>query len=526
MDQISGNTQQLSFEEIARNLLVYLKGQVPSLQTKTSKEDVARQIQAMAYYVRTTIMQLESAAYRDIKSTEEYKELLQQLEVLKKTNQRLEEALFVEMSKTQSLSQELDELKKNRSLSPSKENEYLQKINELENQLQTLNIELSNLRENANIQVLDLKSKLEEKVEEANKLKTLLEDLSKEYQQLKEENLLLKSEIDKLNNKLHQVEIQGVLTKFSNSSSVSDSYSNKVKVLEEEVAKLKSLLDARPTNELLQNLQATANAKISYLESSLAEWKKKAEDLALLVDQAPAQIETLKRQKLELEQRLIDMEATIRRLNTARDKIYKENASKTPSLRLEEYVFFFEIFSSLMLRLNKSPENKDLRLKSEQAISILEKNRIIQIIPTIGSYYDEKLHKVVKCFHSDILEDSTIIHEVSKGYKTSEYVIQRAVVWIVKSKFICLDCKNQVKVHEVFCSKCGMEICAPDGTPKRKLEPLTTNVEICIPLLDQLIIQNRIKEAINLYNYLLRDNPDNIPLQKRKTTIDQFLLQS
>lgn len=46
----------LAFEEIVRNLLVYLKGQIPSLSAKNTKDEVLKQVQNITFTLRTTIV--------------------------------------------------------------------------------------------------------------------------------------------------------------------------------------------------------------------------------------------------------------------------------------------------------------------------------------------------------------------------------------------------------------------------------------------------------------------------------------
>ncbi|HNW35980.1 MAG TPA: hypothetical protein PKM25_13665, partial [Candidatus Ozemobacteraceae bacterium] len=100
--------EKANFDDIVRNLLVFLKGQVPSLQSKHSREDLAHQIQSIVYTLRTSIIQLEGASSSDPRKTPEFQSAIQDLEGIKKTNSRLEESLFLEMDKTQKLAGELE----------------------------------------------------------------------------------------------------------------------------------------------------------------------------------------------------------------------------------------------------------------------------------------------------------------------------------------------------------------------------------------------------------------------------------
>jgi molecular chaperone GrpE (heat shock protein) len=544
--------EKASFDDIVRNLLVYLKGQVPSLQSKTSREDLIRQIQSIVYMLRTSIIQLEGAAFSDPRNTPEYKNLIQEFEGLKRTNQRLEESLFLEMNKTQRLAAELEKLQAAKAQAPAaaaapirevkieRSPEDQARIAELEALVKDLRAQLQQrpttegtgfpleekLRLEADLQaastqVFALRKDLEAREQEIAELKNLLRAAALENQTEKENNRLLAVKLEQAKTQISTMEFQlGQAINKPLPSRPEDLAT--IRELREEITRLQALLNARPTQEVFNNMQAAAEAKIAFLEQSLVEWQKKAKERSALLEQAPEQIEALKREKMQLEQRIIDMEATVRRLTASREKALKEAAARSPALRSEEYVFFFEVLSAIANRLNKSPENKDIRQKAEEAIAILERSHAIQGIPTVGTPYDEKLHKVVRSFHTTLVEDNTIVHEVSRGFKTAEHVIQRAIVWIAKSRFRCTECATIGRPQDYFCHKCGMELCAPDGTTKKKLAPLPATLDLCLPLIDQCLTQRRLQEANDLLNYLAKEHPDHPAVQKRRAILTQM----
>ena len=545
--------EKASFDDIVRNLLVFLKGQVPSLQSKTSREDLIRQIQSIVYMLRTSIIQLEGAAFSDPRNTPEFKNLIQEYEGLKRTNQRLEESLFLEMNKTQRLTAEMGKLQAAQATAPAdrpgpapirevrieRSPEDQARIAELQAQVEELRGQLQHRPTNAAGLPLDEKLKLEADLQSASTqtfaLRKDLEARETEIAELK--NLLraaaLENQTEKENNRLLAVQLEQARTQITTMEFQLGQAINKplpsrpedlaiIRDQREEITRLQALLNARPTQEDFANMQAAAEAKIAHLEQTIVEWKKKAEERSLLLAQAPEQIEALKREKMQLEQRIIDMEATVRRLTASREKALKEAAARSPALRSEEYVFFFEVLSAIAHRLNKSPENKDIRQKAEEAIAILEKSHAIQSIPTIGSPFDEKLHKVVRSFHTTLVEDNTVVHEVSRGFRTAEHVIQRAIVWIAKSRFRCTECATIGRPQDYFCHKCGMELCAPDGTTKKKLSPLPATMDLCLPLIDHCMTQRRIKEATDLLTYLAKEYPDHPAIQKRRAILTQM----
>ena len=489
----------LAFEEIVRNLLVYLKGQIPSLNAKTNKEEVMRQVQSISMTMRTSIVQLEGAAYNDPRKSDEYQNLNEELNSLKQTNTRLEESLFLEMNKTQELKEKLDYITQEyeskdqiiESLESEKqlliEQQPIQNIDEsqidsLKNELTTLENQLSTSQE----QINTLRQALQNKDIELSKAKdTLMEAME-----------LDKTEIESLKAQLAEIE----------------SNEKEITALEKKIRELESQLAGAPSKEVYQNNMAAADAKISFLEKSLANSQKELSDLRQNVD--PKEVQQLKAEKSESEQRITDLEAAIRRMMKSKETV--SGTSNTP-FQPEECVFLFEILSTTLNRLSQSPENKDLYQKAKEGIEILEKNNAINKIPTIGRKFDKTTHKAIKSFRSDFLEDNLVIYEESTGFKSGDRIIRKPLVWINKSAFSCSECNHPCRDHDFFCPKCGLELTAPDGTSKRDIPNMPTDVSKNLPLIDELIKQRSLKSASDLIAYVARVHPDNPELVKRQT---------
>ena len=623
--------EKANFDDIARGLLVFLKGQIPSIQGKTSREDLVRQIQSIVYMLRNSVIQLEGATFSDPRSTPEFKDLVEELAGLKRTNQRLEESLFLEMNKTQRLTQDCDkasaakagvEKRSNedqkfiaslqeqienfkKAMPPSVEidglmKNYEQRITELKDQNDRLkkkssasgsidfrirNYEqpiaellvqndqlkktsslagradrriqqyqeqiddllrqieeqksqlarsarfpieekarLENDLKDAEIHVSTLQKSLAGKAAELDLVKDLLRDAAKEGLAERENGRILGTQLEEARAKIADMEFRLGQAVNKPLPSRPDDLET-IHKLREEISTLQAALKSRLTPEVFTHLQAAAESKIAFLEKSLLEFRKNAGEKTTQVEMTPENIENLKRDKVQLEQRVIDMEATVRRLMASREKSLEEPSQRTPALRSEEFVFFFEVLSTVSNRLAKSPENRDIRQKAEEGIAILEKNHAIEGIPTVGFPFDERLHKVVRAFQTALVADSTIVFEASRGFKTAEHVIQRAIVWIAKSKFRCSECSAPTRPQDNFCPKCGMELCAPDGTTKRKLQPLPSTVEVDLPLIDHCIGQSRIQEANDLLAYLAKEHPEHPEVQKRRGILAKMTIE-
>ncbi len=519
----------LAFEEIVRNLLVYLKGQIPSLSAKNTKEEVLKQVQNITFTLRTTIVQLEGAAFHDPRGSEEYKDLERELNALKATNTKLEESLFLEMNKTQELSErlfklntdfdtrrqqieklehELEDTRKQLSQAPTQTREIIKEVQVPVEVPVEVPIEVqvpaadNNLVEELKSEIASLENQLARTGDTTNNLRQALQnkeiELSKAKETLMEAMKMDKSEIETLKAQLAQID----QTKAENLS------------LREKIAALEAELASLPSPEVFKNNIASAEAKISYLESAL---KEATENLAKYKDTLEKRNpEKLLSEKEELQQRIIDLEATLRSIINAR-----ENSSKGEkfSFSPEECIFLFETLTTTANRLSLSPENKDIFQKARDAINILQKSNAIQKVLCVGQIFDSKVHKAVKSFRSEFLPDNCIIFEESPGFVSGNRLIQKALVWVGKSSFICQECKNPCRSHDFFCPKCGLELTAPDGTSKRDLIMHPTTVEVNLSLLDELIRQNNFKAANALIKIITREHPDNPEIIKRQNLL-------
>lgn len=563
--------EKVNFDDIVRNLMVFLKGQVPSLQSKHSRDDLVHQIQNIVYTLRTFLIQLEAASSSDPRKTPEYQSAIQEIESFKKTNARLEESLFLEMSKHQKLTAEIDKqavLLKDRDQNIAQLNNEIaalqRQIGELQNrppsEMQSADFEsLQAAREEEKAAFADEKARLEAAVAEAGaktqsateemiRLSTELNKVREEYEratqrldelqslsetidrerQLKEraeqalgaaklefnqEREQLTAEVEKLRKEYEELKNQPLKDQ--------DTYRKIIKALQEKIDKLQRTLHSGPAGDAIQNIQAAAEARIKALEMALAEAKCQIE---LGTPVSPEKFENLTRENNELQQRIIDLEATVRRLLATKEHAQGEQTQGLSSgFQCDEIILFFEVLTTLISKLGTSPENRDLRQKAEKAFTVLEKTHAVEPVSSLGRMYEEKMHKVVKSFIAPFLDDGMVVNEISRGYLSGDQIIQRAVVWVAKSRFQCSDCGSPSRPQDNFCPKCGLELCAPDGTPKRRLPQLPTDPEIGIQLLDVLIGQRQIKAMQGLLAHLMMANPGHNGLLIRNKQITQIL---
>lgn len=555
---------KVNFDDVVRNLMVFLKGQVPSLQTKHSKDDLIHQIQNIVYTIRTFLIQLEAASSSDPRKTPEFQNALQEIESYKRTNARLEESLFLEMSKHQKLTGEIEKqsvLLKDRDVHITELDDEIatlhRKIGELQNrapaEVQSVAIdalkasfaeekaalesviEESGIRQQASSgEVARLTTELDRTREELDKATRQLDDLSNISETLDRERQMreraeqalgsakldFSQEREQLTTNLEKLQKDYDYLK-NQPLKDQDTYRKIIKALQEKIDKLQRTLHSGPAGDAIQNIQAAAEARIKALETALAEAKCQI-DTGTTV--SPEKLENLTHENNELQQRIIDLEATVRRLLATQEQSrVEQNTGLSGALKCDEVILFFEVLTTLIAKLGNTPENRDLRQKAEKAFALLEKSHAVEPVSSLGKQFEEKMHKVVKSFIAPFLEDGIIVNEISRGYLSGDQVIQRAVVWVAKSRFQCTDCGSASRQQDNFCPKCGLELCAPDGTPKRRLPQLPTDPDIGIPLLDVLIEKRQIKAVQGLLAHLTMANPGHNGLLVRSRQITQVI---
>lgn len=491
----------LAFDEIVRNLLVYLKGQIPSLQIKCNKEEVIKQIQAITYNLRSSIVQLESSAHQDTKNSSEYYEIKDELKALRQTNSRLEESLFLEMNKTQEFNDKLSKLSLNY------EQDAQQKLDKHLNELAQKKEYISQLEE----QVKQFHQNIEELDSQPKMLESESSTVDHNFiDELKSEISYLESELSSSNETISQLK-QALQNKEIEVNKVQEALVKTMRMDKTEINALKGQLA-----EMDATKQIAAETKIKFLETSLNETSEKLQQA--IEREKSNNPEILIQEREELQLRVLDLESTLKNIvKTKNGDISSEKFTFTP----EECAFMFETLSTSVLRLERSAENRDLYQRSKETINILQKTNAIQKVPTVGQIFEKRVHKAVKSFRSDFLSDDTIIYEESSGFVSASKVIQRALVWVGKSSFTCGECNYPCRNRDFFCPKCGLELTAPDGTSKRDLPLHPTSVEKNLALLDELIKQNNYKPANTLIKHLAKEHPDNSELIKRQNFLSR-----
>ncbi len=524
--------EQFSVEEIIRDLLVYLKGQAPLLETMDSKEAIIEQIQVMATGLRETLNKLDEAINTMASSqSEETEELSEELKAAEEKRKQLEDSL-------EKLTKETESLKENHKETETKLNEKLDKIEEINQKLN----EEKGLNEKFVKEIDELKTKLET-AQEAQKLedkvKTLEEEFARqlgEINQFKEQETQLKDEIEELKEKLEGKKEE--LTKATNL----DNNEEYLEIKEELKKELKNLAQCQKEKEILGDrfsrlkeeynklIEASKNNETELAEASGLKLKAKILEeeqvktvalLGTLKGQLDEATETLNKNSLERQQyvqQIQELENTLKTVVNAQEELANQYKGRF-ALSAEDCVSIFDTLTLTQNRLIHSIENKDLYEKVMGTLNLLKKSNAIQQVATVGQIYDPEMHRVIKSFVSNILPDNIVIHEESTGFITGGKLIEKAKVWISKSKFVCTDCGNLARAHEYFCPKCGLELAAPEGTSKQLLQPIPKDLKIMMQLVDNLIKQGQLETAKNLIEELRTENPDNTELEKRMDII-------
>lgn len=522
----------LAFDDVARNLLVFLKGQVPSLANKTDKDEIVRQVQSITFTLRSSIIQLEGAAYGDGSSNSDQTDLLNQIDELKKANAKLEESNQIEKASNRELRNQLTDIRD--SLDVFENEKYalnttihLQKAENkrLSDENKTLKTELENTKSELQTKtlsssqaidksvVINLKAELAELENELNDSRT---DTAALKQALQNKEIEIRKSKEALMDAMNidKSELENLKIKLQDFEKVQNENSS----LKAQIENLQGDLKASPSQEEYQNNISALNTKVKFLEESLFNSQTQLKE-------TQKQLETnnpdgIQKEKAALEQKVTSLESTLRSVIAAREA---ESAltKNTFTFNPDECIFLFETLSSLVRRLENSPENRDVYLRSKESISLLEKAKAVSKIQTLGHQLEPKLHKVTKAFRADFLPDEMIIHEEATGFVSGNKLIQKAVVWIAKSEFVCSECGKTSKPHELFCTQCGYELTAADGTSKREMPPFPTALNVNLPLLDQLMKQGNVKASTQLMTLISRVSPNNPEVVKKQAILSR-----
>ncbi|MFZ2960007.1 MAG: nucleotide exchange factor GrpE [Candidatus Ozemobacteraceae bacterium] len=557
----------VSLDDVVRNLLVYLKGQIPSLQGRSNSEEIQRFANNMIGTIQASISQIEDVGVFDPRSTSEFKTLNQEFEQLKKANVQLEKALFASMSKSEKLQEEIKracgeipEQEKSesgvyRQLAAFRQQvaeqtriatEKQKQIVELQIQVQKQQIKAFGLPVAlANAESLGYQQGIHELQSRIDQLQVLLADREKAWAagnvgvaHLEEELHITQELFSKAESQIQeqQTEYQKIVKELGKERSRPpqglESDRKRIRELEAMVDSLKQQIKSSGVTEVIKNTQASSGARIAFLEKSLTEAHARINELdqhnSASTDQ---QLEQAIREKNQLQSRISDLEGTIRLLlsDQMQSVTSDPEAEASPSShsqnkgeiwQAQEILFFFEAFQEILDVLPNNADYREPRKKIATSLRLLEKNHALESIPTVGTPIQDLLHKAVKIFYSPLLDDNMIIFEASRGFRLRDQILKRALVWIVKSKFQCTACSTPCRPTDIFCPKCGFEVCAPDGTPKRQLQPMPSSIELILPLIDALVAQGAIEKAKGLFLQVDRDHPGNPELQKHRPVFE------
>ena len=536
-------TNNLSFDEVARNLLVFLKGQVPSLTNKSNKDEVLRQVQSIIFTLRSTIVQLEGTTYSENFGGQDQSELINQIDELKKHNAKLEELNIIEKNKVKELNEKLA----NSTLAEFSDDErsayedvlHKQKIENERLRKENIKYKGEYERYKADYEKYrDEHDKLKEQIENSSlvpmveesvaiKLKEELAELESSYNDSKADVASLKQALQNKEIELNKSK-DAILDAMNHEKTEVERYRtqledyNAIKAenahLKHEVESLQRDVNLLPSKEEYQNNMTSMTTKLKFLEESLfnsqTELKKAKE---LLSEDNP---NGLLREKAKLEQQVANLEETLHNVIAAREAD-AANAKNNFVFNPDECIFLFETLSSTVRRLKESLENKDIFLRSKESITILEKAKAVSKIQTVGQQLDPRLHKVTKAFIADFLPDEMIIFEESAGFVSGNKLIQKAVVWITKSKFVCSECGKVSKPHELFCPQCGYELTAADGTSKKDMPPYPTSLEVNLPLLDEMMKQGNVKASTKIMSIISKVSPNNPDVVKKQAILSR-----
>lgn len=525
--------EQISVEEVIRDLLVYLKGQAPLLETLDDKQAIIAQVQTMATGLRSTLEKLDtSQPAADNSHKKKIEELEAQLEGLvqskKLVEQDLEQALANKQQANSGLEEEMAKLKEavaglESQLAEEKalNQRFAKEIDQFKETAESAKAEVEGAKE-AETKLVEQVSTLEGEFTrqlseitalqeaEAN-LKELLTDASTELEQA---NAALK-EAENLENYPEFLEFREKAQGYEKLERTQEALQSQLTALE---AELKRELELRHKNEAELAESSAVKLRAKVLEE---EQIKTVALLGTLKGQLDEATDTLNKSSLERQQylhQIAELESTLKSVISSQEELTKQYQGRF-AISSEDCVNIFNTLTLAYNRLEHSIENKDLYKKVADTLILFKKSNAMQQVATVGQLYDPEMHRASRAFISAYLPDGMVLHEESTGFITGGKVIEKAKVWIAKSKFTCTDCSNVARAHEFFCPKCGLELAAPNGASKQQLQEIPKDVQLLLPALDRLIKQGELEVAKKLITEIETENPNNSDLLRRKDLV-------
>lgn len=511
--------EQISVEEIIRDLLVYLKGQAPLLETLEDKQAIITQVQTMATGLRSTLGKLDTSKLANANSQKDkIEELEKQLKGLSHTKKQLEHDLDQALAQNKQFEAGLEgEASKLKETIEGLEGELVEEKSLNERFTKEIN-QLKEGTEAAKAEAADLKAEASKLSEQVSILEGEFARQLEEIKTEKEAQAALQEQLDAKATEL-EASKQALQEKEKEYEAFELKHEALKTALAELEAKLKAELELRHKNEAELAEGSALRLRAKVLEE---EQVKTVALLGTLKGQLDEATDTLNKNSVERQQHLhqiSELDSTLRTVINAQEELAKQYKGRF-AISAEDCVNIFNTLTLAYNRLEHSIENKDLYKKVADTLALFKKSNAMQQVATVGQLYDPELHRVTKAFISEFLPDEIILHEESTGFITGGKVIEKAKVWIAKSKFTCTDCSNVARAHEFFCPKCGLELAAPNGKSKQEIEGVPKDINLMLPVLDKLIKQGEIEITKKAIEQLEREFPNNSDLLKRKDIIN------
>ncbi|NLM16590.1 MAG: nucleotide exchange factor GrpE [Candidatus Riflebacteria bacterium] len=425
------------FSEISKNLLVFLKGQLLSLAEQPDAQNLAKNLNRIIATLENSIAKMEQMGLEHAANIENITALQAENESLREVNRQLEQSLFAEIAKSRPLADDAEKIKKLQETIQHLEQKSFEESSAIKRQAKALTDDLRK-------KLYDVeKSKnilLQKNQDLSELLKAKERDLTRAKDALMDAMQIDKSEISDMKRRL----------------ALLDSLEEENDALKKALKKAKEEEITDKTVEILKSNLLQSEAKIDYLETALENLEKdlKQKEKSL---SAARQISEVSEETAE--QAVITSEF----LKQPKDQkrvvfTYKTTAD------------VFEALSAVYRRLQFSKADSDLYQMAKDALISLEKNGAVVKTETIGKIFNPELHRASKAYRSDFFPDGFIFKEETPGFSISGKVVQKALVCVTKNHFDCPECAHSARNHELFCTKCGHELIAPDGTSKRNLK--------------------------------------------------------
>ncbi|MFC1744895.1 nucleotide exchange factor GrpE [Candidatus Riflebacteria bacterium] len=344
----------------------------------------------------------------------------------------------------------------------------------------------------------DTQKKLDELASSLTAKESELEELNKSHQEIQEELEKLKGEADtSIQEELSQIKAENeklisdkeALEKQLQEAGKGEISQDELNALTEKLSTMQiDFAELNEKSENLENENQEYQEKISQLEEEAAKVSELETQISKLQEQMESvqQAEdTVSSEELKKErERCAELKAELARLKEEGPKAVVTVASDGMKGDAQTYIgqlidIFNELDAVIAEKDDLPQEVSNIHDRLRQSLMLPE--HIVEI-SVIGEIYLDSRHEAVTYYRSAEFEEGLVVEEKDKGYLAGKDVVKKSKVGIIYNSLACISCDAEAEASDVFCSRCGSKLVAPDGVEFGSLPEFSASPDLYILL--------------------------------------------